>query len=153
VAAEVAVMLHLVPEHQRVLMEVRASLANALLEGARILQRQKRANREMVGTARRMLEAQRATNRQAVREHTRIFRAVVEQMQAEARNYKVIYMQAKSASLSGAVLQEGRLSAPGTRWPHGASTSGIPALPPRSLRVFKVHHLAWKASTRGEVRM
>jgi hypothetical protein len=89
-------MLHLVPEHQRVLMEVRASLANALLEGARILQRQKRANREMVGAARRLFEAQRLTNRQAVREHTRIFRAVVDQMQAEARNYQVVYMRAKA---------------------------------------------------------
>lgn len=93
-------MLHLVPEHQRVLMEVRASLANSLLEGARILQRHKRANREMVGIARRTLEAQRAASREAlqeaVREHTRIFRAVVDQMQAEARHYQVIYMQAKA---------------------------------------------------------
>jgi len=77
-------MPRVIPEHRRALMRVRMAKADAEDEWRRILQRQQQANHHMLGIARRELDAVRASNR-----------AVVEQMKAEAEDYKVIYLQAK----------------------------------------------------------
>jgi Ni,Fe-hydrogenase III component G len=98
VEREVADMFGILPEHRRVIIQVRRATADAAGEWARVIQRQKQENHLMLGLARRELEAQKAANRLVVAEHKRVFRDVVEQMKAEAHNYKLVYMQAKAES-------------------------------------------------------
>ncbi|MDR7523628.1 MAG: hypothetical protein QN168_14330 [Armatimonadota bacterium] len=88
-------MPRIIPEHRLALMRVRAARANALDVWRQILRREQDANHHRLGIARRELEAVRAANREVIAEHKRIFRAVVEQMKAEAEDYKVVYLQAK----------------------------------------------------------
>jgi hypothetical protein len=79
-------MIGVLPEHRRVMAQVRRATDEATSEWARVIQRQKHENRLMLGLARRELEAQKAARR-----------LVVRRMKDEAHNYKLVYLQAKAA--------------------------------------------------------